>query len=221
VRTTGGEEVVLGSRQQIETDSAGVLSSTQHIPDPPLLLSPQNNTSIDMKKQDIVVVEWRGRTEEQAVHLQVSRSRHFVDETMEVESRDIRSNSARLRVVAPGTYFWRAALVNVNGVESEWSQVRRMRIYSSLERAILADRTAPELRLLPTQQLGAMFIIQGQTEAGAAVTVNGEYVVTDADGHFRKTIEIPREGWNDIEVVATDPAGNETKRAERVFVEVY
>jgi hypothetical protein len=74
---------------------------------------------------------------------------------------------------------------------------------------------------MPTQQLGAMFIVQGVTESGAAVTVNGERVVTDADGHFRKMIEIPREGWNDIEVLATDPAGNETKRKERVFVEVY
>ncbi len=221
VRTTAGEEVVLAGRQQVETSTEGVLSSTRNIPDPPLLLSPRNNTSIDMKKQDIVVVEWRGRTDEQAVHLQVSRSRRFVEETMEVESRDIRSDSARLRIIAPGTYFWRAALVGDHGVESEWSQVRRMRIYSSLQRAIRADRTAPQLTLLPTQQLGAMFIIQGRTEAGAAVTVNGEHVVTDGDGHFRKTIEIPREGWNDIEVVATDPAGNITKRAERVFVEVY
>jgi len=66
-----------------------------------------------------------------------------------------------------------------------------------------------------------MFIVQGRTEAGASVVVNGEHAVTDADGHFRKTIEIPREGWNNIEVVATDPAGNETRRSERVFVEVY
>lgn len=221
VRTTDGEEIVLAGRQQVEADNEGVLSSTRSIPDPPLLLSPQNNTSIDMKKQDIVVVEWRGRTEDQAVHLQISRSRRFGEETMEVESEAIRGDSARLRLMAPGTYFWRAALISEDGVESEWSQVRRMRIYSSLQRAMLADRTAPQLKLMPTQQLGTMFIIQGRTEAGAAVTANGEQVVTDADGHFRKTIEIPREGWNEIEVVATDPAGNETKRAERVFVEVY
>lgn len=221
VRAASGEEIVLASRQLVETSSEGSLSSTREIPDPPLLLAPQNNTSVDMKKESLVTLEWRGRAEEQAVHLQVSRSRRFVEDAMEVESAEIRADSARLRLVAPGTYFWRAALVGDDGVESEWSQIRRMRIYSSLQRAILADRTAPRLTLLPTQQLGAMFIIQGQTEAGAAVTVNGEHVVTDADGHFRKTIEIPREGWNNIEVVATDPAGNETKRRERVFVEVY
>ncbi len=221
VRGADGAEVVLASRQLVESSNAGGLSSTRAIPNPPLLLAPQNNTSIDMKKESVITLEWRGRSEDQAVHLQVSRSRRFVDEAMEVESRDIRSDTARLKIVAPGTYFWRAALMGENDVESEWSQVRRLRIYSSLQRAILADRIAPQLTLMPTQQLGAMFIVQGRTESGAAVTVNGERVVTDADGHFRKMIEIPREGWNNIEVLATDPAGNETSRNERVFVEVY
>ena len=221
VRAAGGEEILLASRQQVETSDEGILSSMREIPDPPLLFAPQNNMSIDIKKEKVITLEWRGRVDDQVVHLQVSRSRRFVPDAMEIENAEIRGDSARLKVVAPGTYFWRAALVSENGIESEWSQIRRMRVFSSLQRAILADRTAPQLILLPTQQLGAMFIIQGRTEAGAAVIVNGEHVVTDADGHFRKTIEIPREGWNNIEVVATDPAGNETSRRERVFVEVY
>ena len=221
VRAAGGEEIMLGSRQQVETSTQGSLSSMREIPDPPMLLAPQNNASVDIKKEKVITLQWRGRIDDQMVHLQVSRSRRFVPDAMEVESAEIRDDSARLQLVAPGTYFWRAAVVGANGVESEWSQIRRLRIFSSLQRAIQADRTAPQLTLLPTQQLGAMFIIQGRTEAGAAVTVNGEHVVTDADGHFRKTIEIPREGWNNIEVVAKDPAGNETNRRERVFVEVY
>jgi len=221
VRTSGGDEIVLASRQQVETTADGTLSSMRLIPDVPILLEPQNNASFDMKKTGVVTLLWRGRADNQAVHLQVSRSRRFVNDSIEVESVAIRGDSARLKVVAPGTYFWRASLVGDSGVESEWSQIRRMRIYSSLQRAINADRTPPQLTLVPTQQLGAMFIIQGRTEAGASVTVNDERVVADADGHFRKTIEIPNEGWNNIEVVATDPAGNETARRERVFVEVY
>ncbi len=66
-----------------------------------------------------------------------------------------------------------------------------------------------------------MFIIEGATEIGATVTINGERVELDADGHFRKTVEIFDEGWNDIVIVATDPSGNRTERTERVFVEVY
>jgi hypothetical protein len=221
VRSSTGAEVVLGSRQQVETDAAGALSGTRAIPDPPVLLEPQNNAGFDMKKHDVVTLEWRGRADNQTAHLQVSRSRRFVEETMEIDGSEIRKDSARLQVVAPGTYFWRVAIVDHDGVGSEWSQVRRLRIYSSLQRALLADRTPPDLSLLPTQQLGAMFIVQGRTEAGANVTVNGEPATTDADGHFRKTVEIPNEGWNNLEVVATDPSGNETRRRERVFVEVY
>lgn len=221
VRTSGGGEVVLASRQQVETTSEGELSATRAIPDPPQLFEPQNNASFDMKKQGVITLAWRGRAEDQAVHLQVSRSRRFAGDFMEVESLEIRDDQARLKAVAPGTYFWRASLLTPSGVESEWSQVRRMRIYSSLQQAMLADRAAPVLSLVPTQQLGAMFIIQGQTEVGASVTVNGERAATDADGRFRKTVEIPNEGWNNIEVVATDPAGNKTSRRERVFVEVY
>jgi len=221
VTTTGGGEVVLGTRQQVEADSHGELSSTQKIPDPPMLLAPQNNASFDLKKIQEVSLEWRGRGDDQLIHLQISRSRRFSPDTLEIDSPGMARDSARVRLVAPGTYFWRAALLSGDQVASEWSQVRRMRVYSSLDRSVLTDRTAPTLALLPTQQLGAMFIIQGQTEAGAAVTVNGEYVITDSDGRFRKTVEIPREGWNSIEVVATDPAGNETRRTEKVFVEVY
>lgn len=221
VRTNDGGEVKLGSRQQVETTDAGGLTATRTIPDPPQLLEPQNNASFDMKKQGVIGLAWRGREEDQAVHLQISRSRRFTADLIEVESSELRRDSARVKVVAPGTYFWRASLITAGGVESEWSQVRRMRVYSSLERAMLADRTAPVLSLVPTQQLGSMFIIQGQTEVGASVTVNGERAVTDGDGRFRKTVEIPREGWNNIEVVATDPAGNKTTRRERVYVEVY
>ncbi len=221
VTTRSGNEVVLATRQQVEADSRGNLSPTRRIPDPPQLLAPQSNASFDLRKVREVTLEWRGRADTETAHVQISRSRRFSDDTVEIDSPPLARDSARVRLVAPGTYFWRAALVSDSDVRSEWSEARRMRVYSSLDRAILADRTAPILTLLPTQQLGAMFIIQGQTEAGASVTVNGEYVVIDSDGRFRKTVEIPREGWNNIEVVATDPAGNKTRRAERVFVEVY
>jgi hypothetical protein len=221
VRSTTGSEIVLASRQQVETDSSGELSEPRSIPDPPVLLEPQNNAGFDMKKHTLITLEWRGRSKDQSVHLQISRSRRFNEDILEVDGPDIRKDTARLRVVAPGTYFWRAAIVGANGVKSEWSQVRRLRIYSSLQRALLADRTAPKLSLLPTQQLGAMFIVQGRTEAGATVIVNEERIITDADGHFRMTVEILNEGWNDLEVIVRDPSGNETRRRERVFVEVY
>ena len=66
-----------------------------------------------------------------------------------------------------------------------------------------------------------MFIVEGSTEVGAIITINGERVELGVAGKFRKTVEMFKEGWNDIVIVATDPSGNHSEHRERVFVEVF
>jgi hypothetical protein len=104
---------------------------------------------------------------------------------------------------------------------SEWSAVRRFRVFSSSADHLPTDTTPPKLVVYPSQQLGHMFILEGETEPSATLTINGEKVELDAEGGFRKTVEIFIEGWNDIVVVAVDPSGNLSEHRERVFVEVY
>ena len=87
------------------------------------------------------------------------------------------------------------------------------------EQVVLAG--APDLVVNTPQQLGRMFIVEGTTEVGAVITVNGERVELGRAGKFRKTVEMFKEGWNDILIVATDPSGNRSEHRERVFVEVY
>ncbi len=129
--------------------------------------------------------------------------------------------SARLRTVAPGTYFWRVATVTEGDVTSDWSPVRRFRIESPNRPALLEDRTPPFLEVGAPQQLGHLFIVEGRTEPGADVTVNGEHVEPDAEGAFRKAVEFREDGWNELVVIARDPSGNPTEHRERVYVEVY
>jgi hypothetical protein len=126
-----------------------------------------------------------------------------------------------MKLVNPGTYFWRVACRRNDSPSSEWSSARRFRVYSSASNVILEDTTPPELTIDPPQQLGRMFIIEGTTEIGATITINGERVELGVAGKFRKTVEMFKEGWNDILIVATDPSGNHSEHRERVFVEVY
>ena len=68
--------------------------------------------------------------------------------------------------------------------------------------------------------MGNFFLIQGITEPGADVTVNGGV----GGGRGRRQLQedrdaLSREGMNTIVVVATDPAGNTTEYRETVFVE--
>jgi hypothetical protein len=151
----------------------------------------------------------------------VSRSKSFDGAPLDVDAPRLAKDSARLRLVAPGTYFWRIAALGDSDTLSEWSAVRRFRVFTSSSEQLLEDSTPPELVINQPQQLGRMFIFEGATESSAAVSINGEKVELDAEGRFRKTVEIFDEGWNDIVIVAVDPSGNRTERTERVFVEVY
>ena len=139
------------------------------------------------------------------------------DQALEALDKD----RARLEAILPGTYFWRIATVGSEDLRSEWSTVRRFRIFSSDQRSLLQDDSPPPLEVNPPHQLGNLFILEGRTEVGAVVTVNGEVVRLDSQGHFRKTVELVEEGWKDLVIQAEDPSGNRTERRERVHVEVY
>jgi len=221
VRTGAGPGVRLGPREVVKASPKKGLSAKQRIPDPPRLLEPPPNASFELGKDRQIVLRWRLPGDGEASHLQVSRSRLFLPSTLDVDDTHRRKSSARLRPLHRGVYFWRVAAVNAEGMESEWSSPRRFRVIGASTPAGLVDVVPPKLDLKPLQQLGHLFIVEGTTEPGAVVDVNGEELEVEGDGHFRKAIEVTEPGWNTLVIVARDPAGNETKKEERVFVEVY
>jgi len=77
------------------------------------------------------------------------------------------------------------------------------------------DNKAPELKLInPTEKEltvdYADFDMAGQTEKGVNVTINGKLAVVDDDGKFKLKMQLNM-GKNELEVVARDVAGNESK----------
>ena len=57
--------------------------------------------------------------------------------------------------------------------------------------------------------------IEGKTEGESSVTVNGRFVVVNADGSFRYTMNLS-EGETILNIVATDVAGNKSQIERRV-----
>jgi hypothetical protein len=84
----------------------------------------------------------------------------------------------------------------------------------------LTNTTPPKLEVQKPTQMGNLFIVQGVTEPGVTVTINGESVDVAGDGTFKKAVALNREGWNTIVIKATDPAGNTSEDRKSVYVEV-
>lgn len=221
VRNPRGDQVALADREQVAAATDGTFSSKRRIPDPPLQIEPHNNAGFDLTSTRFIELSWRRPAAGAAVHLQVSRSQRFIPDEIDVDAPVLEKDGARLEAIAAGTYWWRVSTIAGDDLRSEWSPARRFRIFSSGQTTLLQDKTPPELELQPPQQLGNMFIIEGRTEVGATVTINGELVKLDSEGHFRKTIEVIDDGWNDLVIQAEDPSGNRVERRERVYVEVY
>jgi len=79
------------------------------------------------------------------------------------------------------------------------------------------DNTPPKLTIIqPANQQNfstheAKLKIKGQTEEEAKITINGHFVITDSNAKFSYPISL-KDGENKIEVVAVDPAGNQTQK---------
>lgn len=218
--STGRETVVLTDRESISAGARdGVISAKTTLPEVPQPQQPSDNRIYDLKTGDQVELTWAKVPQAARYRIQISRSRLFVPDATEVDLDDRIDTAARVKVSREGSYFWRVAAINSEGVSSDWSAVRRFKMLTEPPPTGVGDQSPPPLTLSAPQQMGSLFLIYGKTEPGAIVTVNSEPADVENDGAFKKTITINRDGYAMLIVRAVDAAGNENVRQLRVFVE--
>jgi hypothetical protein len=213
-----GDSVDLGAQQAVRAGTDGKLGERRAVPEAPMLEEPRANALINMDATDRVGLRWRPVPGCLAYHLQVSRSRLF-SSPLEVDAGGRSAADATLKILRTGTYYWRVASLGGERVRSEWSPARSFKAYSGPRIQELADTSPAKLEVQRATQMGHFFLVQGVTEPGAMVTVNGETVAVAGDGSFKKAVVFTREGWNTIVVRATDPSGNTSEYRESVLVE--
>jgi hypothetical protein len=217
--STGREKVVLTERERVSAGArTGVISTKVLLPDAPQPLLPTDNRIYDLKTGDQIDLRWSTVPGAARYRLQISRSRLFVPDAIEVDLDNRTETYAVVKVSREGAYFWRVATVNKEGSSSDWSGVRRFKMLTEMPRAGV-NAPPPPLTVSPPQQMGNLFLIFGKTDPSATVTVNGETADVDSDGSFRKTITIDRDGYAMLIVKAADASGNETVKRIKVFVE--
>jgi len=156
----------------------------------------------------------------EAGHYRLQLARTALFSSLLLDKPDIRATSVRLPGMGEGTYYWRVATAGRQGLESAFSEIRRFKVDGGRERAA-DDTVPPDLMIAEFLPSGHLLIINGRTEPGSMLSVEGQSVDVYDDGTFTAVIRMKHEGKNDVAIVAQDAAGNETRLRKSVFVESY
>ena len=132
----------------------------------------------------------------------------------------IRSASVQIPGLQEGNYYWRVSVIDGANVESPFSETRKFKVASSRERRT-DDTTPPPLEVVDFLPSGHLVIINGRTEPGAVLSVDGQSVDVYDDGAFTAVVRMKKDGMNQVEIAAQDPAGNVTRMRRSVYVESY
>jgi hypothetical protein len=216
--SAGGAKREVGPLQQV-VQSGGQLSEPKTMPARPDPVDPVDDQLVDLADTKRLVLAWQPVAGASHYALQVSRNHLFVDNVIDAENRT--KTRATLGVRGEGSFQWRVAAFGPNGLQGPWSEPRKFRV-ASAARGTAAEKpnaNPPALDLDDIKTYGSIFMVNGRSEPGAAVEVNGEQVKTNSDGSFTKTVQLTKEGWNIIEIRARNSWGTETVRRHRVFVE--
>jgi hypothetical protein len=212
----GGLKRQVKPQEQV-VQNGDLLSEAAPLPGRPALVTPADNVNLDLDRVPQVPLIWDPVQGAARYALQVSRSHLFVDNIIDVKNRT--APKATLGLRGEGTFQWRVAAFDKSGVQGPWSKPWKFRVASFRSGMGEKDETPPALDLQDVKSYGSIFIVDGNTEPGAQVEINGEQVKVAADGSFTKPVQLNKEGWSFIVVRARDSWGNEATRRHRVFVE--
>jgi hypothetical protein len=121
----GGEVVTLAPLEGV-SQTRGKLSEVQVLPGAPQLVSPDDNTDVDIDTQKELALAWEAVPGGARYALQISRNRLFVDNVIDVADR--RTTAATIGVRGEGAFVWRVAALAEGGERGPWSPVGRFRV---------------------------------------------------------------------------------------------
>ena len=211
-----GETVMLSELQQVVHEE-GVFQPTTALPEPPRIVGPPDDLDLNLDRETEISLLWEpvGATEGK-YHLQVSGSRLFTENLIDVEGRS--KSSARLKAVNEGSFYWRVAQTNSGGRRSPWSAVKRFRV-ASLGGVYWEDTLPPELHVKDVYVNGRILIVTGTTEPGVLLEIDGQSFTVDADGSFSRSVTyLGKGGLVSLQVTAMDAAGNRSVEERQVLI---
>lgn len=214
---TGGERTTVGENTRLAVAQGKIVARDRLLEAPRLLGPPDQRTFLASSLKGLAA-SWTAVPEADHYHLQLSDGSLFTRLLLDIEH--VSATRVDLPPLRTGTYYWRVAAVDHTGREGRWSEVRKFRLAGS-EFDDPGDREPPPLEIEELLVVGSNAIVNGRTEPGALVWIDGERVDVAEDGHFNWLIKLRRDGKNTIHFLAQDAAGNETRKVGYAYVDAF
>jgi hypothetical protein len=216
---TGGRTMTLKPLERMEVSGEQVVSRVKLLPAPTLLDPTDQRVFLhDDPAAESTTLRWAKVAGGERYRLQIARTALFGE--LLLDKSDIRSTSVQIPGLQEGNYYWKVSAIDTGKVESHFSEIRKFKVASSRERRT-DDSTPPSLDVVDFLPSGHLVIINGRTEPGAVLLVDGQKVDVYDDGAFTAVVRMKRDGPNEVEIVSQDGAGNTTRMRRSVYVESY
>lgn len=217
---SGEKSIVLKAAERIEVAGNGEFGKREVILPSPRQLAPGDH-KIFLTQDDHLPetgLVWSEVPGARGYRLQVSRNNLMSDP---IQDRTLKgSTRAVLENLETGKWFWRVAAMDGSGEVGQFSQISEFHI-AGPESELTKDTTPPILEVSEFLQTGSLVIINGRTESDANLWVDNLKVDVYEDGTFTAVVRLHREGRNQLEIIAQDPAGNETVARRDAYLEVF
>ena len=215
----GGKSLTLKPLERMEVTEAQVVSRVKLLPAPALLDPTDQRVYLrDDPASETTTLRWAKVPGGERYRLQIARTGLFGE--LLLDKSDVRSASVAIPGLQEGNYYWRVSVIDAANIESPFSETRKFKVASSREHQT-DDSVPPPLEVVDFLPSGHLVIINGRTEPGATLSVDSQSVDVYDDGSFTAVVRMKKDGMNQVEIVAQDPAGNTTRMRRSVYVESY
>lgn len=221
VTTPNGEKIRVQARDQLSIDRQNK-TARQKLPPTPVPFSPEYGAIFPFLTDRLTVeLKWRDVLEAVKYHVQISEFPMF--EKLKAEDKNLTSNFIRIQI--PRTdkkqLFWRVSSIDKDGRKSMWSDTFQFMVKTERQARLgTPDQKpgAPELTVARISPFFPYVMVEGATEPGALLTLNGETIDVHRDGSFTYTYKLTSSGPTVLKFVSEDASGNKTTVEKHIDV---
>jgi hypothetical protein len=214
--TRGGQKVQISSNEGMRVDATGNAGPKVVLPGVPTLIAPSHQTEIayvDPTKATTLLV-WKKVPATMAYHVMLDYNPSFARPT--IDRKDWRIGEQMEVRLDVGTYYWKVAAIDKDGVEGSFSDFARFALTKS--QAGSSERPQPPLTIETLEARGNILQVKGKTDPGASLTVNGQRIDVQANGTFNEYITLEPSAKPVVVIRATGINGGVTEQKRPIVI---